>query len=231
MERTKRSAYAFKFGLLAGSFTVSTPTPPSVPRNDAENSGSRSWMRKRVSRRNPSIASVAAMAPQCAFRNVLHGIRLRRSGAGSSPCSARMRFTVFLPTSCPRLRIAPQILVWPQLEFSRAILRTSSRIVCATRGRPGPRRWVPSYFFAISFLYQRNKVLGVTRSEISFRPSLPNAFAFAARRRRWTLIIGETYATFTELLPENSILFLEVFDRILLGPADPPGKSQREELP
>ena len=34
------------------------------------------------------------MAPQCALRNVLQGIRLRLSGAGSIPCSARMRFTV-----------------------------------------------------------------------------------------------------------------------------------------
>ncbi len=50
------------------------------------------------------------------------------------------------------------------------------------------------------------------------------------RQSNATLIVGETYATFAELLPENSIIFLEVFDRILLG-ADPSGKSQREELP
>jgi hypothetical protein len=45
-----------------------------------------------------------------------------------------------------------------------------------------------------------------------FVQALPAQRAFAARRRRWTLIIGETYATFTELLPESSILLLEVFD-------------------
>ncbi len=54
--------------------------------------------------------------------------------------SARMRFTVFLPTSWPMLARAPQILVYPQLEFSFAIVSTSSRIVSITRGRPGPRR-------------------------------------------------------------------------------------------
>ena len=59
----------------------------------------------------------------------------------------------------------------------------------------------------------------------------PPAQRLRLRCQTATLIVGETYATFTELLPENSILFLEVFDRILLGPADPPGKSQREELP
>ena len=41
-----------------GSFTVSTPAGESVERNDAENSESRSWIRNRVVRRNPSIASV-----------------------------------------------------------------------------------------------------------------------------------------------------------------------------
>ena len=55
-----------------------------------------------------------------------------------------------------------------------------SRIVSSTRGRPGPRRWLPSYFFANSSLYQRNKVSGVTRSAISFRPSLP-AYSGATR--------------------------------------------------
>ena len=72
----------------------------------------------------------------------------------------------------------------PKVEFSVAILTTSSRIVSSTRGRPGPRRRLPSYFFAISSLYQRNKVSGVTRPAISFRPSLPNVLAFAASRRR-----------------------------------------------
>ena len=82
-------------------------------------------------------------SPQWAFRKVLQGVRLSLAGAGSIPCSARMRFTVFLPTSWPMLARAPQILVYPQLEFSFAIVSTSSRIVSATRGRPGPRRWLP----------------------------------------------------------------------------------------
>ena len=67
-------------------------------------------------------------------------------------------------------------------------MSTSSRIVSFTRGRPGPRRWLPSYFAAMSSQCQRNDVSGVTRSAISSRFSRHNAFAFAARRRRWSLV-------------------------------------------
>ena len=40
----------------------------------------------------------------------------------------------------------------------------------------------------MSSLYQRNNVSGVTRSAISLRLSRHNAFAFAARRRRWSSV-------------------------------------------
>ena len=43
--------------------------------------------------------SVAAITPKCALRNVLHGIVLPRLGAGTRPCSARMRLIVFRPSS------------------------------------------------------------------------------------------------------------------------------------
>jgi hypothetical protein len=50
---------------------------------------------------------------------------------------------------------------------------------------PGPRWPLPSYFCAISFRCQANKVSGVTMvaSARSFRP---NPLAFAAHRRRWS---------------------------------------------
>ena len=97
-----------------------------------------------------------------------------------------MRFTVFLPTSWPQVsesaansRIAPGRVLRRHPDHEPAW-----RFLSSTRGRPGPRRWLPSYFLAISSLYQRKKVSGVTRSSISFRPSLPNVRAFAASRRR-----------------------------------------------
>jgi hypothetical protein len=55
--------------------------------------------------------SIAAMAPQCALRNVAQDIRLRRSGAGSTPCCFKIRLIVVRPIPWPRLLRAPRILV------------------------------------------------------------------------------------------------------------------------
>jgi hypothetical protein len=53
-------------------------------------------------------------------------------------------------------------------------------------GRPGPRFSCPSYFCAISFRCQANKVSGVTRVATSARSLRPNPLALAAKRRRWS---------------------------------------------
>src|SRR5579859_2086516 len=45
MVRTKRSAWAFRFGERGGSFTGCTPVVASVSRNSAVNNGSRTWIR------------------------------------------------------------------------------------------------------------------------------------------------------------------------------------------
>ena len=52
--------------------------------------------------------SAAAMAPQCALRKVFRGIVFPRSGAGSVPCSVRMRWMVDRPRSKPRFSSAPR---------------------------------------------------------------------------------------------------------------------------
>jgi len=62
MERTNRSAWAFRFGLRGGSFTVSTFEDSRISRNDRVDSGSRSWMRYRDCFRNPSSQSVRVRA-------------------------------------------------------------------------------------------------------------------------------------------------------------------------
>ena len=46
--RTNLSAYAFRFGLLAGRWRGFTPESLKSPRTDLVNSGSRSWMRYRL---------------------------------------------------------------------------------------------------------------------------------------------------------------------------------------
>jgi hypothetical protein len=54
----------------------------------------------------------------------------------------------------------------------------------AVRGRPGARRAVPSYFRAISFRCQANKVSGVTMVAIWARTLCPNTLALTANLRR-----------------------------------------------
>ena len=55
--------------------------------------------------------SAAARPSQCACRNVFHGVRWFRSGAGAIPWSCKIRFTVFRAMLRPRLASAPRIRV------------------------------------------------------------------------------------------------------------------------
>lgn len=56
-------------------------------------------------------AGPAAIASQCALRNVLQGIRFERSGAGSIPRSLRIRRTGDRETAWPSLPSSPTIRV------------------------------------------------------------------------------------------------------------------------
>jgi hypothetical protein len=62
MDRTKRSAKAFRFGLRAGNRNAVTPALARMLRKDAAKSGSRSKIRNRQPRRNPSAESVRLRA-------------------------------------------------------------------------------------------------------------------------------------------------------------------------
>ena len=53
--------------------------------------------------------SVAATVSQWAARNVRHGVRSPRSGAGSMPCSRRILAMVLLATVWPRFERAPRM--------------------------------------------------------------------------------------------------------------------------
>ena len=128
--------------------------------------------------------SAAAIEPQWLLRNVGHGIRCRRSGAGTMPCSFRMLWIVPRDAVCPRLNNAPRIVVYPQPGFSRAIRTVSFGISSATRGRPGPLLAAPSYFMAISLRCQAKTVFGVTMDATSRSTLLPNTLPFTAKRRR-----------------------------------------------
>ena len=106
--------------------------------------------------------SQAARPSQCACRNVFQGMCRLRSGAGSTPWSCRIRFTVVRAIVWPRFESAPRIRVSPHRGLSTAILTTSSATSCRVIGRPRRRRALPSYVWAISLRYQRRIVSGVT---------------------------------------------------------------------
>ena len=80
----------------------------------------------------------------------------------------------------------------------------------------------------MSFLYQRNKVSG--RHEICDLFQAIPAQRSRLRRKTTPLVIGKTHSASTQLLPENSILFFQVFDRVLLGSVNPRSEGQDEEL-
>ena len=90
----------------------SSTMPPSSTKRLFKSMTKKTWRRARP--RSVKISSgkksAAQMDPQCASRNVFH--RNGRAGAGSSPCSARIRAMVLRPTVCPEcslIRSSP----WP----------------------------------------------------------------------------------------------------------------------
>ena len=72
---------------------------------------------------------------------------------------------------------------------------------------------------ATRFRYQGSKVSGVTIRSIPATVLRLSFLAFVARRRRWP--IGETETPVANLLPEDSILFQEILDDILLAAVHP----------
>ncbi len=132
--------------------------------------------------------SAATIRSQCRLRNSFQVVLRLRSGAGSIPCRSRISAIVLRAISCPRLDNASWIRRYPQSRFSSASWTTRVSRAAAVLGRPGPRCAVPSYFWAISFRCQANKVSGVTMVATSARSFRPNLLALAANRRRWSSV-------------------------------------------
>ena len=153
---------------------------------------------------------------------------LRRCGAGSMPCSFKIRAIVDRLTVWRRFANAPWMRPYPQETFSLAMRTTSSWIVSFTRGLPGPRLALPSYFLAIRLRYHRRMVSGVTIVQISFSTLRPKALPLAARRRRGSSVTNPLSA---ELLTKHPVLLGKVFDHVLLLQVDPAGQHDQQELP
>ena len=128
--------------------------------------------------------SAAAMAPQCARRNVRHDICLPRSGAGAMPWARRIRLTVVRARPCPMFFMAPTIRPYPQRGFSRAIVTARARRSMLLAGRPGVRALLPSYFAAMRSRYQRRMVSGVAMEATAASAVRPSALALSPSSRR-----------------------------------------------
>ena len=105
---------------------------------------------------------------------------------------------------------------------------TRASISSAVRGRPGERWAVPSYFWAINFRCQANKVSGVTMLATSARASRSSALAFYGQPP--ALIVIEAHSLATELFSQHPILFAEIFNDLQLAVVHPPGDGDQQKL-
>src|SRR3954447_18114448 len=95
------------------------------------------------------------------------------------------------------------------------------------KGRPGFRLALPSYFCAISLQCQASRVSGVTRVTTSARSLRPKPLARTAKRRRWSSVNRKRRS---ELFAQDSVLFAQILDYILLPLIDPTGQHDHNEL-
>jgi len=134
------------------------------------------------------------------------------------PCAFKMRLMVVLPIVYPRLVSAPRRRVYPHRGFSVAILMSSLAISAAFRGRPGPRRLLPSYFFATSSRYQRRMVSGLAMLAIFAQALAPEFVSELAQPAAFSVSQPNPPA---QLLKEKRVLLLKVRDGAVLVLRDP----------
>jgi hypothetical protein len=172
--------------------------------------------------------SAAAMAPQCAFRNVFQGIVFPRRGAGSIPCSLRIRCIVERPRGRPRFSSAPRRRVYPQDGFSRAIV-TSCRTLSTRFGArlPALRLWLPSYFAATLAIPAKDGLWPRERGDLREQSSPERLPLFGEKP---ALRIGEPKAAWAETRPQHAILSRQELDRIALAATNPAAEQQNEKL-
>ena len=96
------------------------------------------------------------------------------------------------------------------------------------RGRPGPRRPLPSYFLAISCRCQRRRVSGATSVSRSREGLSTEGLGLCGEAS--TLGVGEPEPARAELFPQDAILLLEIVDHITLLLIDPARDRHDEEL-
>ena len=96
------------------------------------------------------------------------------------------------------------------------------------RGRPVPIFELASYFAATSSRSQRSSVSGVTMGRDLSEPA--SAQPLCRTGKPTPLGIREPQAFAAELVTENSVLFLEILDHLLLVAAKPSGEKNDQQL-
>src|SRR5262252_3979242 len=104
---------------------------------------------------------------------------------------------------------------------------TRASISSAVRGRPGERWAVPSYFWAINFRCQANKVSGVTMLATSAKSFSSQRFGLYGQSP--ALIVIEAHPPATELFSQHQILFAEIFNDLQLAVVHPPGDGDQQK--
>jgi hypothetical protein len=92
----------------------------------------------------------------------------------------------------------------------------------------GIRDALPSYFSAISFWCQANKVSGVTMVATPTSSLRANVLALTASRT--ALVMVGSHSATEDLLPKNSILLQKVLDELLLRLVHPSGNGNNHKL-
>src|SRR5207237_1347721 len=158
--------------------------------------------------------------------NVAHDVFLPRRGAGSMPCSLRIRLMVLRPISCPPFLRAPRRRVYPSLNF---------------RGHPDQDPhdlgWLPgatgaALGAAVVLLGDEGAVPAedCVRAGDACDIKQPFAAEFVSPFGETTSFrVGETDPT-AELLPEDPVLLLQVVDQAPLVACHPGRDPRGEEL-
>ena len=166
--------------------------------------------------------SVAAIAPQWAFRKVFQGSAFVPRGCGLDTV---FREDAFHGISADLMAHVGESSTNPRIAFLRhREHELTYRFHHARSPWTAPLAPIVLCRDELSVPAQQC----VRCHEVSDSLQVLPSHGLRLRCQAPTLVIRETKSVSAELLPENSILFLQVFDRILLGSVDPPCEGQRE---
>ena len=170
--------------------------------------------------------SVAAIAPQWAFRKVSHDIPFLR--IGSNPFSSRIRLIVFRPISCPRLSSAPSDSgVAPARVLSSHPEDQVPDFDCSSR-TAGLSALAPVVLSCDQLPVPSEQGVWCHQGLDLGEPF--SADLLGLRGETSALLVGESQSFSAQLLPQGSVFLLEILGHVLLVATDPACEDQHQEL-